>query len=799
MKNLGKFISTQLSLWPLACENFRALKNVLVRQAEIGGLGVILQHNPARIVSSAASLDKETLTHRKCFLCSANRPAEQISRDFEGRKGRKYDILLNPYPILRDHLVIAMKQHCDQSIWRRYVDMLDLARAYQNFIVFYNGPRCGASAPDHHHFQAAARGQLPLENDVDRLLGLLSAGTVPDGLKYLSSSLDANVFLYEKFVPGIFVIRGSTSKSVAKMFYRLLDCAPWDTETHPEPMCNVFTWYSSGEFRSIVIFRAAHRSHHYYSDGPDHLTMSPGCTDMAGCIVVPVPEEFDGIDEAMLDSLLMEVALKKEDEALICRRLVRTQQNVSVGIMSGKEIAFEILTDGAGVRRAVWKEGKIEYDGSLYDELFFEARTLSTMFAEPTFRLCGVTIGVGFHWERKEDQSFAGALRIIVDRDRLTAVNVIGIEDYLVSVISSEMKSTAPEEFLKAHAVISRSWLVNQIRHRADGSGRKKLPPEICDVPALVSYLDAELNVPADSVSEKIVRWYDREDHGKFDVCADDHCQRYQGLTRAAGRAAMKAVDATWGEVLMYDGEICDARFSKCCGGVMEKFSSCWGDVDYDYLQGIADTENSGPADLSDEKTFRSWLSGPSGEYFCGRASSGLLSQVLNSYDRETGDFFRWQAVYGREELSALFAAKSGADVGEIQALVPVRRGTSGRIVQLEVIGSRRTVTVGKELEIRRCLSESHLKSSAFTVDYLDSCGGMLDAGEVEDLARRGERAGFSVIRLCGAGWGHGVGLCQIGAAVMAAEGHTYREILSHYYPGASPAQGRPLILLCSL
>lgn len=793
MKNLGKFISTQLSLWPLACENFRALKNVLVRQAEIGGLGVILQHNPARIVSSAASLDKETLTHRKCFLCSANRPAEQISRDFEGRKGRKYDILLNPYPILRDHLVIAMKQHCDQSIWRRYVDMLDLARAYQNFIVFYNGPRCGASAPDHHHFQAAARGQLPLENDVDRLLGLLSAGTVPDGLKYLSSSLDANVFLYEKFVPGIFVIRGSTSKSVAKMFYRLLDCAPWDTETHPEPMCNVFTWYSSGEFRSIVIFRAAHRSHHYYSDGPDHLTMSPGCTDMAGCIVVPVPEEFDRIDEAMLDSLLMEVALKKEDEALICRRLVRTQQNVSVGIMSGKEIAFEILTDGAGVRRAVWKEGKIEYDGSLYDELFFEARTLSTMFAEPTFRLCGVTIGVGFHWERKEDQSFAGALRIIVDRDRLTAVNVIGIEDYLVSVISSEMKSTAPEEFLKAHAVISRSWLVNQIRHRADGSGRKKLPPEICDVPALVSYLDAELNVPADSVSEKIVRWYDREDHGKFDVCADDHCQRYQGLTRAAGRAAMKAVDATWGEVLMYDGEICDARFSKCCGGVMEKFSSCWGDVDYDYLQGIADTENSGPADLSDEKTFRSWLSGPSGEYFCGRASSGLLSQVLNSYDRETGDFFRWQAVYGREELSALFAAKSGADVGEIQALVPVRRGTSGRIVQLEVIGSRRTVTVGKELEIRRCLSESHLKSSAFTVDYLDSCGGMLDAGEVEDLARRGERAGFSVIRLCGAGWGHGVGLCQIGAAVMAAEGHTYREILSHYYPGASPAQGGPL------
>ena len=356
-----------------------------------------------------------------------------------------------------------------------------------------------------------------------------------------------------------------------------------------------------------------------------------------------------------------------------------------------------------------------------------------------------------------------------------------------------------PEEFLKAHAVISRSWLVSQIQRRAASSEKKLFPSEICDMPSLVSYLDADFHRQDDRDPDRIIKWYGREDHRKFDVCADDHCQRYQGLTRAAGRAAMNAVDATWGEVLMYDGEICDARFSKCCGGVMEKFSSCWGDVDYDYLQGIADTENSGPADLSDEKTFCSWLSGPSEEYFCGRASSGLLSQVLNSYDLETPDFFRWQVEYDRDELSALFAAKSGADVGEIQALVPLRRGTSGRIILLDVIGSRRTVTVGKELEIRRCLSESHLKSSAFTVDYLDSCGGMLDAGEVEDLARRGERAGFSVIRLRGAGWGHGVGLCQIGAAVMAAEGHTYREILSHYYPGASPAQGGPRILLCSL
>lgn len=792
VKSLEKFINTQLSLWPLACRNFRALKNVLVRRMKIGGLEVILQHNPARIVSSAAKLDSESLARRKCFLCQENRPGEQISRDFEGRKGRKYDILLNPYPILKNHLVIAMKQHCDQSIWRRYVDMLDLARAYKDFIVFYNGPQCGASAPDHHHFQAAARGQLPLENDLDLLLDEISSRGSADGLKYLSSCLDAEVFLYEKFLPGIFVIRGTASKSVAKIFYRLLDCARWNPETQPEPMCNIFVWYKAGEFRSAIVFRSAHRPHHYFSDGADHLTMSPGCTDMAGCLVVPVAEEFSKLDVPLLESLLSEVALKKEDEALMCRRLVRKQQSVSVGIMSAPEIVFEILADGAGVRRAVCREGKIEYDGSLYDELFFEARTLSTMFAEPTFKLCGVTIGAGFHWERKEDQLFAGALRIFADGDRLTAVNVLGIEDYLVSVISSEMKSTAPEEFLKAHAVISRSWLVSQIQRRAASSEKKSFPSEICDMPSLVSYLDADFHRQDDSDPDRIIKWYGREDHRKFDVCADDHCQRYQGLTRAAGMAAKNAVDATWGEVLMYDGQICDTRFSKCCGGVMEKFSSCWDDVDYDYLQGMSDAEPSGHADLSDESAFRSWLSCGGDEYFCGRASADVLSRVLNSYDMETEDFFRWQEEYGRDELSALFAKRTGAVIGEIQALVPVQRGASGRIVMLKVIGSQHTVTIGKELEIRRSLSQSHLKSSAFAVDYIGSDGRVLDAGQVAGKAERGERTEFSKILLRGAGWGHGVGLCQIGAAVMASEGRSYREILSHYYPGASPAQGGP-------
>ena len=750
-------------MWPEACNNHRALRNVRTRSISIGGLDVILQHNPSRIVSSAADTGTEALKKRKCFLCAANRPAEQIKMEFEGRKGRKYDILLNPYPIFRDHLVIAMKEHLPQSIWRRYVDMLDLAKMLTGFTVFYNGPQCGASAPDHHHFQAAGRGRMPLVEDVD---AILDSRQDHDCMEYLSSVLDADVFMYGKYLPGIFVISGKTSKSVAKMFYRLLDCADWDRETQPEPMCNVFVWYKTGTFRSVVIFRSAHRSHHYYSDGPDHLTMSPGCADMAGCLVVPVPEEFASIEKPLAESLLKEVAIGAESATRIAGRLTRRQKEVSVGIMSAARIVFEILSDGAGPRKAEYRDGKIEYDGSLYDELFFEAKTLSTMFAEPSFMLYGVTIGAGFHWERKENQKFAGSLKIIADGGGLTAVNVLGIEDYLVSVISSEMKATAPPEFLKAHAVISRSWLVRQIRGYS-GHG----------------HVQGHEKTYAPGKNETI-RWYGRTDHEKFDVCADDHCQRYQGLTRATGDAVRKAVDSTWGQVLSYGGTICDARFSKCCGGATEKFSSCWEDTDPDYLQGRRDSIPDNDMCISSEEEARNWIMHEGSDTFCGKAEAGFLKEVLNSYDMETTDFMRWQTSYGREELSRIFARRSGTDVGEIQALIPLARGTSGRIFRLGVIGSSGTAVIGKELEIRRVLSLSHLKSSAFVVDYTDSSGKILQSHAVAEAAGRGEHTEFERIRLTGAGWGHGVGLCQVGAAVMAREGYGYREILRHYYPG---------------
>lgn len=752
-KAIHKFVGDQLSRWPLACDNFRALKSVQVREMDAGGLRVKLQHNPARMISSAAKLSKADIAKRRCFLCRENRPSEQIMMKFEGRKGKKYHILVNPYPIFPDHLVIAADRHTGQTIWKRYVDMLDLARKYTDFTFFYNGPKSGASAPDHHHFQAAPRGLMPLEEDVERLFDSArdDKDGMQDGMVRLTSLQDAHLYHYHKFTTGVFVLRSETSKSAAKLFYRLLDCAG-TPEGETEPMFNLFTYHSAGEFCSIIVFRSRHRSHHYFSDGPDHLTMSPGCADMGGMFIVPVPEEYEKLSPELLNGMIAEVSVTKEEESRIIDRLTRTQPDVEVGIMSGKEIEFEILSDGAGLRKAVLREGKIDFDGALYDELYFGAQTPSTMFAEPSFMLRNVTIGVNFHWERKEDQLFAGALKIIVDKDKLVAVNVVGVEDYLLSVISSEMSSSASEEFLKAHAVISRSWLMAQITSSHEAS-KPSVPDGVNNLPSLVMHLDGIINrittEDGKTGDYEYVKWYDHDDHKLFDVCADDHCQRYQGLTRVAGRTVRDVIDSTWGQVLMYEGKLCDARFSKCCGGRMERFSTCWEDKDHPYLQPLPDTP-----DHSED-----------GECFCNTRDKEILSQVLNNYDQETVDFYRWTVAYGRSELSELIERRSGHKIGEILSFEPLERGESGRISKLRIVGSEMTLTVGKELEIRRILSESHLKSSAFDVEMT-----------------------LDKILLDGAGWGHGVGLCQIGAAVMASKGYGYRQILAHYYPGITLA-----------
>ncbi len=724
---IDKFVKDQLSVWPLAAENYRSLKKAGSKVLSIGGLPVTVQLNPCRRISSEASLDKESINRRPCFLCPENRPAEQTNMEFEGRKGRRYRVTLNPYPIFPSHLVISSFEHTPQSIWHRYQDLLDFVRENNEYLGFYNGPESGASAPDHMHFQACPQGLTPLQNRVDELLAAGDDKT----LDYLTNVKEARLFHLNEYARGVFVLCGATAKSTAKLFYRLLDCAPVP-DGSSEPKMNIIAWCHEGEYRTAVIFRERHRPHNYSSSGADHLAMSPGCADLAGVYVTTREEDFDKLDAGLLSQVVREVAASEETEKEIIWRLTRSQRRLEVGIMSGSEIEFEIISDGAGRQKVEYSQGRISYNGALYDELVFEAQTEATMFAEPSFILYGVTIGVDFHWERKVTQKFAGTLKFIVDGGKVTAVNIVGVEDYLLSVISSEMKASAGLEFLKAHAVISRSWVMAQVEHRQSHVSRT--PGPSCPV-----------SEPVEG-AEEYIKWFDHDDHTLFDVCADDHCQRYQGLTMAVGDTVRKAVDQTWGLVLTSEGKICDARFSKCCGGRMELFSTCWEDKDYPYLKPLPDT-----ADCVE-----------GGDVFCDTKDEKILSQVLNDYDLETRDFYRWRTEYSRTEVSDLVRRRSGMDFGTIRDLVPVERGPSGRLKRLKVVGDKKTMIIGKELIIRRWLSDSHLKSSAFEVHW------------------DGDH-----LTLDGSGWGHGVGLCQIGAAVMASKGYTFDQILLHYYPGS--------------
>ncbi|MGN0220305.1 MAG: SpoIID/LytB domain-containing protein [Muribaculaceae bacterium] len=430
------------------------------------------------------------------------------------------------------------------------------------------------------------------------------------------------------------------------------------------------------------------------------------------------------------------------------------QPVVKVGILSFAT-RLEIVLHGSytaagkeysGPQTIAFGNGAIVFDGRCFDDtLDFKRADESS-----TFEIKDVVIGVNFHWERKEDQTFTGDLSVKVTGAEAAAINVVPVEDYLMSVISSEMSATASLELLKAHAVISRSWLLAQIY---------KKDKNRCDS-----------HIQEGTDGAEYIKWYDREDHEHFDVCADDHCQRYQGITRQSTPKVVEAVKATWGRVLTYDGEICDARFSKCCGGVFEEFENCWEPVHHHYLGARRDDkdENDFP-DLRDEAEASRWINSRP-DAFCNTADAEILSQVLNNYDQETTDFYRWQVHYGREELSALAKERSGIDFGQIIDLIPVERGTSGRIVRLKIVGTARTLTIGKELEIRRTLSKSHLYSSAFTVERHD-----IDPAT-------GLPGSFT---LTGAGWGHGVGLCQIGAAVMGAKGYSYTDILNHYFVDA--------------
>ncbi len=468
---------------------------------------------------------------------------------------------------------------------------------------------------------------------------------------------------------------------------------------------------------------------------------------MSGLLITPRKEDFERITPKQAEQILKECAVDETtmQEILANIRLraaekqktknlieglpnIDGQPIVTVGIVSGQTIRFLLNTpylakgtEIAGEQEVSFSEGGILWNGKQYRELLFQPTS-----KDSSFSLSDVTIGVNFHWERKETQTFSGVLRLVVEADSICAINELPVENYLESVISSEMSATSSKELLKAHAVISRSWLLAQLVKRARG---------VENGDNFFSFIKKE---------DELIRWYDREDHTIFDVCADDHCQRYQGITRATNPYVAKAVRATRGQILLSNGEICDARFSKCCGGRTEEYQYCWENIRKPYLVSVEDE-------------------------FCNTSDPQIISQVLNDYDQETQDFYRWHVTYTQKELAALISDNMKMDFGQIVDLIPLERGKSGRISRLKIVGTKRSFTIGKELEIRRVLSKSHLLSSAF---------------EVEKTFGKDNTVPTS-FRLNGAGWGHGVGLCQIGAAVMGEKGYKYDEILLHYYQSA--------------
>ena len=428
------------------------------------------------------------------------------------------------------------------------------------------------------------------------------------------------------------------------------------------------------------------------------------------------------------------------------------EPEISVGIVNAQEIHFTLnarfLAKGetvSGNQQVSFEEGGILWNGNVYREL-----TFTPLDEDSSFSLYDVTIGINFHWERQETQSFIGTLKLVVYEGKITAINILPAEDYLTSVISSEMNATSSLEFLKAHAVVSRSWLLAQIEKR------KAMSKKQGDFFSFVK------------TDTEYIRWYDREDHTIFDVCADDHCQRYQGITKATNQSVAEAVKATRGQVMMYKNSICDARFSKCCGGITEEFDTCWENKKYPYLTAVRDDKNdTDMPDLTIEEEADKWIRSTP-DSFCNTHDKHIISQILNNYDQETTNFYRWKVRYTQEEIAELIRTNTKCDYGQIIDLIPVERGKSGRISKLKIVGTLKTLIIGKELEIRRTLSDTHLFSSAFVVDK---------GPQQDDVP--------AWFELTGAGWGHGVGLCQIGAAVMGEKGYNYNDILLHYYKDA--------------
>lgn len=755
--SISRFFNRQLEVWTDARHRFRDLKHVETRQFSDQ---LKLQWNPARIVSTGAKIDKKTLGERPCFLCDKNRPKEQMSKQID----EKFHLLVNPFPILPVHFTIPARKHQPQLIYKNYGEMHRFISLHSDLMVFYNGPKCGASAPDHLHFQAGTNGILPLQTNWQRLSRNLT--------DIISLNDEEKISVVRDFIVPAFVIISKSAESDEALFRRLYKAMPQRGD-ETEPMMNIISWRKGEEFISVVIPREKHRPEAYFAEGDAQFVVSPGALDMSGLIITPREEDFRKLTEEKALSLLQECGVSEEKMNAIIAKLKASkdaedaaeasstlynkgkQPDVTVGIVSAQKIHFSLnkpyLAKGEkvlGEQVVEFSEGGVLWNGNQYSQLTFHPQS-----ADASFSLSDVTIGVNFHWERKETQTFLGTLRFVVESDKIVAINELPVEKYLESVISSEMSATSSLELLKAHAVISRSWLLAQMKKRREvaESGNN-----------FFSFTKKE---------DTLIRWYDREDHTLFDVCADDHCQRYQGITKETSPHVAEAIRQTKGQILMDGEEICDARFSKCCGGITEEFQYCWEDTPKTYLTAVRDialgVEHTLP-NLTNEEEAEKWIrfNPPA---FCNTQDKKILSEVLNDYDQETVNFYRWKETLSQEKLQQLIVDKLKMDLGAILDMKAVERGKSGRISKLQIIGTEKTFTIGKELEIRRTLSDSHLLSSAFVVDKYDK--------DEQGVPQRFE--------LIGAGWGHGVGLCQIGAAVMGEQGYHYDAILLHYYQGA--------------
>lgn len=674
-KTVGEFFRLQLSVWEECRSRYEALSRNLHREIEVDGRQMLLLHNPERKRSVCARVDGGKV-QRPCFLCHDARPDEQMQMDLVvPHTGHQYELLVNPYPIVDGHLTIVAREHIRQTFSGRASDMAYFSQILSDYLVFFNGACAGASAPDHLHFQAVPKEQVPMFAwDFDQVLNV---GEVSDTPPVITDS----------------------------------------------DLCNVMCWAVEDGVRWCVVRRTRHRPWQYDADEGQRCMISPASLEFCGLIPLVRYEDYDRMTPVLLKDIFAQLTTREP--------LLR------VGVTEGAQIAF--VANGCYCTTHYEAEDRMRIVVRKEEASVREYGCADYWLHAETFTLKNVTIGKQFHWEQQEDQVFGGWLHIIAREGQLHAINVVSVEAYLKSVISSEMSANNNLELLKTHAIMSRSWVLRQIELKKESSS---------DAPILYN-VRAKEEAIYDGVPEadRIVFWYDHADHTLYDVCADDHCQRYQGLTRVVSPLVAQAIETTRGEVLLdRDGNICDARFSKCCGGRSETFDVCWQDQSYHYLQPVDDP-------------------------YCHTEDEQVLRLVLNDYDQKTHDFYRWKVEYSQTELSELMERKMQFGIGRIEHLVPLQRGVSGRIWLLKVVGSQRTVVIGKELVIRKALSESHLYSSAFDVE--ECC----------------DASGEKHFVLYGKGWGHGVGLCQIGAACMSVQGFWYQDILQHYFRGVRIVQ----------